>query len=1083
MLTQMLWRAAQATPTKPAIVQGNQRISYEHLYRLAGCGSEGLRQLGIGAGDCAAVVLPNCPEFITSLFACARLGAVMLPLNPQYTKNELRRFLMDGQAKVVITDPLRAVVCQQIIAEADHPMHLVVVGDTVDDAIRFGSLLDAAEPPAPSETLTGRILYLYTSGSTSAYKRLCCTQENLYYEAHNFVETIGLGADDTILCTVPLYHSYGFGNGLLDAAYAGSTLVLLEPVVDEGRVVEAPFVSRTARILELIQQEAIRFFPGVPYQFAALADLPDDAPVDLSGLKWCISSGDVLPRQTYSRFLDRFGIAIRSLYGSTEAGSICINTDPVERMEFGSLGLPLRNVDMQIRDEESRELPWGTSGTIWVKSPVIPPNGYDNRPELSAQVFRDGYYDTGDVGKKDARGYLIITGRKQTFVDVGGYKVDIGELEEVLQTHPQVREVAALGVELRHVGQVIKAVIVPHGACEEADILAYCRDRLAAYKLPRLIEFRDQLPRSPLGKVLKKELQSLQSQDVTTDIALLSHALQSLPKPTREKQTEIIAAHLQEQVVATLQIDVSRISRSTSFQSLGFDSIRAAELQSRLIRLTGLPLSITLLWNHPTIDELADVLVDKMQSSITLTSVSAEAPSRTTGQQRFASEPIAIIGMGCRFPGDANTPEQFWQFLQGGGNGVVDVPADRWDVDQYYDPNPDAPGKSYSRWGGFLQNIDQFDPAFFNISPREAQQMDPRQRLLLETAWEALENAAYASEKLSGSNTGVFVGHMVGDYQTLLNNNLNLVDSYVSTGVLDSLLANRLSYILNLQGPSLSVDTACSSALTALYLACQSLRQNECNLALVGGVNLMLSPEMQVIGAKAGILSPVGRCSTFSGDADGFVRGEGCGVVVLKRLADAVTDNDSILAVVRGAAVNQDGRTNGIAAPNGYSQQRVIRQALKNAGLDASHVTFVETHGTGTLVGDPIEVEALTEVYGSQSPQGPCFLGAVKTNIGHLEGAAGIAGIIKMVLCLHKGAIPPNINFSTLNPHVNLDQTRFQLPLAAQPWTVTQGRRYGAVSSFGIGGTNGHIILEEAPPVHAGIIERGAPAACCHAVG
>lgn len=436
---------------------------------------------------------------------------------------------------------------------------------------------------------------------------------------------------------------------------------------------------------------------------------------------------------------------------------------------------------------------------------------------------------------------------------------------------------------------------------------------------------------------------------------------------------------------------------------------------------------------------------------------------RATEHQRFASEPVAVIGMGCRFPGGADTPEQFWRFLQSGGNGIVDIPPDRWDVDTYYDPNPDTPGKSYSRWGGFLHDIAQFDPAFFNISPREAQQMDPRQRLLLETAWEALEHAAYAPEALSGSRAGVFVGHMAGDYHALLADNLDLVDSYVSTGVLDSLLANRLSYALNLQGPSLSVDTACSSALIALYLACQSLREDECNLALVGGINLMLTPEMQVMGAKAGILSPVGRCNTFSNDADGFVRSEGCGVVVLKRLADALMDKDPILAVVRGAAVNQDGRTNGIAAPNGYSQQRVIRQALRNALLDASQVTFIETHGTGTLVGDPIEVEALTAVYGSPSPQGPCFLGAVKTNIGHLEGAAGIAGIIKMVLCLHKGAIPPNINFSKLNPHINLDQTRVQLPLAAQPWSVAQGLRYGAVSSFGIGGTNGHIILEEAP--------------------
>lgn len=603
MLTQMLWRAAQATPSKSAIVQGEHRISYADLYRLAGGVSEGLRQLGISEGDCVAVVLPNCPEFIISLFACARLGAVLLPLNPHYTQDELQRFLVDGKAKVIITDAQRRTLCQQISTAS-----LIVVGaDENSDAVNFDALLKYSEGSFSSKQHIGPALYLYTSGSTSAYKRLCCSQENLYYEAHNFVETIGLTADDAILCTVPLYHSYGFGNGLLDAVYAGATLVLLEPTIENGSSVEAPFVSRVPRVLELIRDEHIRFFPAVPYQFATLADLPDDIAVDFSGLKWCVSSGDVLPKSTYDKFLQRFGIAIRSLYGSTEAGSICLNTDDTEQVAFGSLGLALHNVEIQIRDENGVPLPTEVSGAIWVKSPVIPPNGYDNRPELSAAVFQEGYYDTGDRGKKDARGHLIITGRKQTFVDVGGYKVDIGELEEVLQSHPNVREAAAVAVDIPHAGQVIKAVIVTDNICTEEDILDYCRQRLATYKLPRFIEFWDQLPRSPLGKVLKNELQT----------HVVTKAIQPLPSlletsVTLAQQIEIVASQLQEQVAATLQLTIEKIPRSASFQSLGFDSIRAAELQNRLIQLTGLPLSITLLWNHPSIDELAGIVLEKM---------------------------------------------------------------------------------------------------------------------------------------------------------------------------------------------------------------------------------------------------------------------------------------------------------------------------------------------------------------------------------------------------------------------------------------------------------------------------------------
>jgi acyl transferase domain-containing protein/acyl carrier protein len=444
---------------------------------------------------------------------------------------------------------------------------------------------------------------------------------------------------------------------------------------------------------------------------------------------------------------------------------------------------------------------------------------------------------------------------------------------------------------------------------------------------------------------------------------------------------------------------------------------------------------------------------------------------RATPYQCFLAEPIAVLGVGCRFPTAAG-PEAFWDMLVRGRDVISEIPPDRWDANAAYDADPQTPGKSYSRWGGFLDHVDEFDAAFFGISPREAQHMDPRQRILLETAWEALENAGLAPQQLAGSNTGVFIGHMVGDYYALETRNPAGIDSHVSTGTLDAILANRLSYVLNLQGPSLAVDTACSSSLVALYLACQSLRQDECQIALAGGINLMLTPEMHVMGAKSLLLSPQGRCKTFDRSADGFVRGEGCGLLVLKRLADALAANDPVLAVIRGIAVNQDGRTNGISAPNGLSQQRVIRRALQNALLEPSRVTFVETHGTGTVVGDTIEFEALVEMYGPPSSEGPCYLGAVKTNLGHLEGAAGAAGVIKMVLCLVHGQIPPNLHFHEINPHLALASTRFRFPLEVLPWSVADGPRRGAVSSFGLGGTNAHVVLEEAPQGTARVVQR-----------
>jgi acyl transferase domain-containing protein len=377
-------------------------------------------------------------------------------------------------------------------------------------------------------------------------------------------------------------------------------------------------------------------------------------------------------------------------------------------------------------------------------------------------------------------------------------------------------------------------------------------------------------------------------------------------------------------------------------------------------------------------------------------------------------EPIAVIGLGCRFPGGANSPEAFWQMLRDGVDAVREVPAERWDIDAYYDPDPDAPGMMSTRWAGFIDGIDQFDPHLFNISPREANTMDPQQRLLLEVAWEALEHAGQAPDKLSGSATGVFMGITGSDYaqMQMADGGVNEIDTYYGSGVGHSMASGRISYVLGLQGPSISIDTACSSSLVAIHLACQSLRSGECRQALVGGANAILAPETTVALSKFHMMAPDGRCKTFDARADGFVRGEGCGVVVLKRLSDALADGDNILAVVRGTAVNQDGPSSGLTAPNGPSQEAVIKAALQNASLPPNDVSYIETHGTGTALGDPIEVQALGATLGVNRPADqPLLLGSVKTNIGHLESTAGVAGFIKLVLAVQHGEIPANLHF------------------------------------------------------------------------
>jgi acyl transferase domain-containing protein/NAD(P)-dependent dehydrogenase (short-subunit alcohol dehydrogenase family)/acyl carrier protein len=440
--------------------------------------------------------------------------------------------------------------------------------------------------------------------------------------------------------------------------------------------------------------------------------------------------------------------------------------------------------------------------------------------------------------------------------------------------------------------------------------------------------------------------------------------------------------------------------------------------------------------------------------------------SRLNALEYARTESIAIIGMACRFPGNADTPEAFWQLLSAGRDAIIEVPKERWDIDAYYDPDPDAPGKIYTRYGGFLRSVDQFDPQFFGISPREAMSMDPQQRLLLEVSWEALENANLAPDQLFGSSTGVFVGITNMEYGALSvwTSDVERIDPYYGTGGALGVAAGRLSYVLGFTGPSFILDTACSSSLIATHLACQSLRQRECDLALVGGVNLIYGPETFINFCKARMLSTDGRCKTFDRLADGYSRGEGCGVIILKRVSDAKADRDNIIAVIRGSAVNQDGPSGGLTVPHGPSQESVIRQALANGKVEPGRVSYIEAHGTGTSLGDPIEMGALANVFGkSHSQKNPLLVGSVKTNFGHLESAAGIAGLMKVLLALQHKQIPPHLHFKDPNPHIHWEETPVMIPTTLMPWETPNPPRIAGVSSFSFSGTNAHIVLEEAP--------------------
>ncbi|MES2221688.1 MAG: type I polyketide synthase [Acidobacteriota bacterium] len=440
-----------------------------------------------------------------------------------------------------------------------------------------------------------------------------------------------------------------------------------------------------------------------------------------------------------------------------------------------------------------------------------------------------------------------------------------------------------------------------------------------------------------------------------------------------------------------------------------------------------------------------------------------ELNERVQAAEKNRRVPLAIIGMGCRLPGNVGNPEQFWELLSHGIDAVTEVPIARWDTREFYDPNPATPGKMATRWGGFIEGAEQFDPKFFGIAPAEAVSMDPQQRLLLESSWEALENAGVAPSRLVGSQTGVFVGICNGDYsQVALNSPREKISAYFAPGLSHAVAAGRISYVLGLQGPSMAVDTSCSASLVAVHLACQSLRLGECDAALAGGVNLILNPDITIALSQSRMMAPDGRCKAFSESADGFVRGEGCAMILLKRLPDAIRDRNRILAVIRGTACNQDGRSNGLTAPNGPSQEAVVSAALADAGLNPAEVDYIEAHGTGTSLGDPIEAGALNAVFANRPKDaGPLRVGSVKTNVGHLESAAGIAGLLKLVLSIQHGEIPPTLHFEKPSRRIEWERLPMQVPTRLEPW-IRRGRsRVGGVSSFGFSGTNAHVIVEE----------------------
>jgi acyl transferase domain-containing protein/acyl-CoA synthetase (AMP-forming)/AMP-acid ligase II/acyl carrier protein len=1065
-------------------------------------------------GERALLLHPPGLDFVTAFLGCLYAGIIAVPVYPPRNNRNLGRLTSiarDCRPRLVLST---AASLRRIEPWLEQEPALAGIERIATDELPGGLAATWRRPSIGPDTLA---FLQYTSGSTADPKGVMVSHANLLHNEERMRVAADYPERPVAVSWLPVYHDLGLIGAVLQSLYTGIHCVLMAP---------AAFLQQPVRWLRAIShyRGTTSGAPNFAWDLCLRAVSEEQKEtLDLSSWAEAFTGAEPIRAETIERFSQGFagcgfrrsaffpcyGLAEATLFvtGARQSPTVIeVDAAALERHEIlpaagtgrrlVGCGHPWLEDRVEIVDAETGERrPPGSVGEIWVAGPSVAA-GYWNQPEATERDLRarlaggtgtETYLRTGDLGFL-AEGELFVTGRLKDLLILNGrnhYPQDI-ELT-VERSHPALRPASGAAFAVEAGGQERLAVVqelLPRARLDDP-VAVFRAVRAAVAEEHEIALHRfvlvepGSVPKTSSGKIQRRATrQALQegrlavvhTWDGDRGEASSGGAAEPVPlEPAVRRgsgQAGEIRAWLLAHVAGRLGLDPAAVDSREPLAHLGFDSVAATRLAGELESWLGRPCSPTLVYEHPSIDALA----------AHLGAAETAAKIERGGERRGASgrEPVAIVGIGCRFPG-ASGPEELWTLLAEGRDAIREVPAERWAIDEVYDPDPEAPGRVNTRWGGFLDGVDRFDAGFFGIAPREAARMDPQQRLLLEAVWEALEDAGETAERLAGSRTGVWVGISGNEYGQRQLGRPRLIDAYAGTGNALSIAANRISYLLDLQGPSLAVDTACSSSLVAVHLACRSLWDGDADLALAAGSNLILTPAVTMSFTKAGVMAPDGRCKTFDARADGYVRGEGVGAVVLKPLSRALADGDPIYAVIRGGAVNQDGRSNGLMAPNPRSQEEVIREACADAGVAPGRVSYVEAHGTGTALGDPIEVKALAAVLAEGRPVGSrCALGSIKTNIGHLEAAAGIAGLIKVALALRHRAIPPNLHFERPNPLIPFAETPLFVQTGLGPFPEAEGRAVAGVSSFGFGGTNAHLILEEAPAPAA--VPAAAPA-------
>ena len=1024
---------ARERPQAIALVFNGERLTYEELNRRANRLAHRLRGLGLKPESRVGICFERSVEMMIGLLGILKAGCAYVPLDPEYPPERLSYMLEDAQASVLLTGRRHARLFPQ---DAARILYL--------ETLRPALLKESPENPVKITTADHLAYVIYTSGSTGKPKGVQITHAAVVNLLSSIERHPGLAPSDTLLAVTTISFDIAALELFLPLA-VGAPLVLASR--EEARDGE--------RLAQVLSDSQISVMQATPATWRLLIEAGWSGQ---EGLK-ILCGGESLSRTLAGELLVR-GASLWNMYGPTET-TIWSAT---ERVGPGhgpvSIGRPLANTQMYVLDAQLQAVPVGQAGELYIGGAGLA-RGYLNRPELTAErfiphPFSDDpgmrLYRTGDVARYLDEGKIELLGRLDHQVKLRGYRIELGEIEAALCGHPSVREAVVVVRENKQDDQRLVAYVVSDEDRTPAskELSAFLSRSLPEYMVPSSFAFLDALPRYPNGKVNRG--------------ALPEHPERQPRSLTSEQapQTQL------ERTIAAIWKEILRVERVSlhdNFFELGGHSLLLAQVHRKIREVAEKEFSLIEMFRHPTVAALAGYLKNGRDGNSEQLEGRKPVPLHRPRATDVETE-VAIIGMAGRFPG-ARTVEEFWHNLRAGVESITFFTEQELEAQGV--PPALLRDPRYVRAGAMLDDVELFDAKFFGFSPREAELTDPQHRVFLECAWEALENSGYDAERFAAA-IGVYSSVGINTYLLFnLAAHSDLIAPHsayqIFIGNEKDFVPSRVSYKLNLKGPSVNVQTACSSSLVAVHTACRSLLSGECDMALAGGVAIKVPARTGYLHDEQGIDSPDGHCRAFDARGAGTIFGSGVGVVVLKRLPDALRDRDSIHAIIKGSAVNNDGSHKmSYTAPSEDGQSEVIRRALAAAQVESETIAYIETHGTATHLGDPIEIAALRKAFGQRAPtKERCAIGSVKTNIGHLDTAAGIAGLIKTVLSLKHRELPPSLHFEQPNPEIDFASSPFYVNNRVRPWETDGSPRRAGVSSFGIGGTNAHVVLEESP--------------------